>query len=238
MDRIFRDDAIFVLQVMIGLPGLGIILLAVVGVIAAAADETERRFHLNYSIDDHTLSASVALVAATDVLIGIAEAASIRVRVRGDVGIVRAQSFEGLPLDVAIQRLFRSPERSLVMLYEVASDGGQRLAEVRLSPRAVAQAPQPPRPEPETPPLVAAASFPGLPPPPLYLRLPPPPPPPRRRPAQTDRQSSASVPWADGKRRYGSGRPLSCSVKRMRAEAAHKNYSGGYENEGNVYRSG
>jgi hypothetical protein len=155
----------------------GVLLLFVVGSTEAKGGPGS----LAYDAATGTLTAAVQASPASELLLILSEAAALRVRVRGDIGTVRAQSFEGLPLDVAIQRLFRSPDRSLVMLYEAAPDGGQRLAEVRLSPRRVKQAPQPSRREQEAPPEQALPTLAGLPPPPLYLRLPPPPPPPRRQ---------------------------------------------------------
>jgi hypothetical protein len=137
---------------------------------------------LAYDADTGHVSATIEAMPADELLRAIGDVASIRVRTRGDVGTVRAQSFEGLPLDEAIRRVFRSPDRALLMLYEVTPDGGQRLAEVRLSPRTVTSGPPAPRPQVEKLPQLAAAPAIEIRPPPLiHLRLPPPPPPPRRR---------------------------------------------------------
>jgi hypothetical protein len=150
------------------------------GFIASHAWAAEQAAYLEYGEASRRLSVSVGAISAKELLTSLADTAGIRVRVRGDVGTVRAQSFSDLPLGQAIQRLFRSPDRSLVMLYEAAPDGGQRLAEVRLAARAAADAPR--TPQAEAPELMAAAPpLAMLPPPPMHLRLPPPPPPPRRR---------------------------------------------------------
>jgi hypothetical protein len=156
---------------------VSLIMLLDVG--AAEAEVTS--VALAYDGASSRLSAAVETTPATDLLQAVAEATGIRVRTRGDVGRVRAQTFTDLPLEEAIQRLFRSPDRSLTMLYELAPDGGQRLAEVRLAARASADAARTP-PQAEAPQLLAAAPpLAMLPPPPMHLRLPPPPPPPRRR---------------------------------------------------------
>ena len=134
---------------------------------------------LAYDVATGTLTAAVQTSPASELLLILSEAAALRVRVRGDVGRVRAQTFADLPLDEAIKRLFRGPDRSLMMLYDQAPDGGQRLAEVRLSARA-ARTPQ--TLADDAPAQLAAAPPVAMPPPPpMHLRLPPPPPPPRRR---------------------------------------------------------
>jgi hypothetical protein len=158
---------------------IAVLMAAVIGsakLASFAVADAQDAFRVDYDREQVSLSATVSTVAADNLLVVIADAAGIRVRVRGEVGTVRAQSFDGLPLDVAIQRLFRSPDRSLVMLYKPAPDGGQRLAEVRLSARA-ARTPQ--TLADDAPAQLAAAPPVAMPPPPpMHLRLPPPPPPP------------------------------------------------------------
>jgi hypothetical protein len=145
----------------------------------ARADNAPRS--LIYDSTIGSLSAAFEETPATALLLSIGDVADLRVRVRGEVGTVRAQSFDDLPLDEAIQRLFKSPDRSLVMLYEATPEGGQRLAEVRLAARA-AGTPRTPQPVVQAPAQLAAAPPTATPPPPpMHLRLPPPPPPQRWR---------------------------------------------------------
>lgn len=159
------------------------VVFAFLGISAASpAWAMEQVAHLEYRETSRELSVSVGAIPVQEFLTLIADAAGIRVRVRGDLGAVRAQSFDYLPLDVAIQRLFRSPGRSLVMLYEATPDGGQRLAEVRLSAAPATLAKVAAASTAEGLPATTAASPIAMPPPPMHIRPPPPPPPPPRTP--------------------------------------------------------
>lgn len=142
----------------------------------SVADQEPRH---TFTLVGGRLSVEINNIPADELLGEIGQAAGLRVRVRGELGVVRPQAFHDLPLDEAIRRLFAGDERSLIMLYDEV-EGDHRLAEVRLSPRSTAPARaerQPPAAETR----VVAGAIPVHAPPPPPPRVPPPPPPPPLR---------------------------------------------------------
>ena len=76
------------------------------------------------------LDAEVGAAPLGDVLRAVAEKAGFEIETRGDLGEVRAQRFEGVPLDQAIRRLVGDNRVNLIMRYEVGETGERRLVEV------------------------------------------------------------------------------------------------------------
>jgi HEAT repeats len=74
------------------------------------------------------LTMEVEAEPLADVLARIGAAAGFEVETQGEVGDVEPQSFDGVPLDVAIRRLVGS--HSLIMVHEPGAPGG--LAEVKV----------------------------------------------------------------------------------------------------------
>jgi hypothetical protein len=77
------------------------------------------------------LSVEIGDAPLGDVLLEIAKRAGFEVRTRGDLGWVRPQAFERLPLATGIQRLIGDERINLLMSYEVDDTGKKRLVEVR-----------------------------------------------------------------------------------------------------------
>ena len=85
------------------------------------------------------LDAEVRAAPLGDVLRAVAEKAGFEIETRGDLGEVRAQRFEGVPLDQAIRRLVGENPVNLIMRYEVGEPGGRRL--VHVTARAAGEVP-------------------------------------------------------------------------------------------------
>ena len=157
-----------------------LMIVFVASTISASMSEESSPAEFTLDAERQKLSVAITTIPADELLGEIGRAAGLRVRIRGELGVVRPQAFHDLPLDEAIRRLFATDERSLIMLYDEV-EGEHRLAEVRLSPRSAAPAPaERQRPTPETRSVAGAIPVHALPPPPPRVPPPPPPPPLRR----------------------------------------------------------
>lgn len=117
-----------------------------------------------------------------ELLDDLARLASFEARVIGDIGQVGPVSFQDVPLDEAIERLFKGHVRSVVIGYDRDQSGQLRVSRVRISMRAgIVRAAEPVSTEEsdEASPTLVAETPANLrpPPPPTFLRLPRPPPP-------------------------------------------------------------
>jgi hypothetical protein len=91
----------------------------------AAEDEAAR-----VDLRGDMLDVEVRAAPLGDVLRAVAEKAGFEIETRGDLGEVRPQSFEAVPLDEAIRRLVGDNRVNLIMRYEVGEAGERRLVEV------------------------------------------------------------------------------------------------------------
>ena len=157
-----------------------LVIVFVAAIVPASMSEESSSAEFTLDAERQKLSVAITTIPADELLGAIGQAAGLRVRVRGELGVVRPQAFHDLPLDEAIRRLFAGDGRALIMLYDEV-EGDHRLAEVRLSPRSAAPAPtERQRPTPETRRMAGAIPVHALPPPPPRVPPPPPPPPLRR----------------------------------------------------------
>lgn len=132
---------------------------------------------------DGRLSVATAGIPGRELLVELGELGGFEVRIIGEPGEVGPDSFRDLPVDEAIERLFKRSVRSLVILYDEDDTGNFRVAKVRISareptPALAPGAPATSRNAPSRPRAVVAElrSEVRPPPPPTFLPLPPPPP--------------------------------------------------------------
>jgi hypothetical protein len=86
---------------------------------------------MRIEVVDGALSVEVGAAPFDQILKNIGDQAGVRISVRGDLGEVRPQAFENLPLEEGVRRLVGDNRINLIMLYEADETGGRRLAEVR-----------------------------------------------------------------------------------------------------------
>ena len=80
--------------------------------------------------DQQKLAVEVGAAPLAEVFHAWAKETGIAVEVRGDLGLVRPQAFEGVPLEEAVRRLVGENRVNLIMRYEVGETGERRLVEV------------------------------------------------------------------------------------------------------------
>lgn len=82
-------------------------------------------------MQDARLSVRTGALPLAEVLRAIANAAEVSVTVKGDLGTVRAQEFDGLAIADGLRRLI-GDDHALLMVYRPHPDGGRVLEEVRV----------------------------------------------------------------------------------------------------------
>jgi hypothetical protein len=105
--------------------GLGIVLAT-----RGSDAEEDAPEKLRVEVVGEALSIEVGDAAVGEVLREVARQAQFAVATYGNLGLARAQRFEGVPLEDAIQRLVGDNRVNLIMRYEIDAEGERRLVEV------------------------------------------------------------------------------------------------------------
>jgi hypothetical protein len=100
----------------------------VTGGLCSAAENKLVGFRVK--IEGDLLSVEISDALLGDVLLEIAQRAGFGLRTRGDLGQIRPQTFERLPLVTGIQRLIGDKRVNLLMSFEVDATSKKRLARV------------------------------------------------------------------------------------------------------------
>jgi hypothetical protein len=90
----------------------------------------EEPLQLHVEVKEGLLSVQVGKMLLEDVLRQVAEQANLQIHTRGDLGQVRPQAFEEVPLEDGIRRLVGDNRVSLMMRYDVDEAGARRVAEI------------------------------------------------------------------------------------------------------------
>lgn len=98
------------------------------GLFAAAHSVASAAEPLEVSVDGDRLSVKVGKVPLKEVLAKVGEAAGFRVKVRGDAGEVRPQTFHNVPLEKGVELLIG--DSGYVMIREDDAEGAPRLAQL------------------------------------------------------------------------------------------------------------
>ena len=115
-----------------------VVLAGFVGAAApAGAEPSPATVKLRF--DQQTLAAEVGAAPLAQVLRAVAEETDMEIEIRGELGEVRPQAFEGVPLEEAMRRLVGDNRVNLIMRYEVDAAGGRRVVSVTV--RAAGEVP-------------------------------------------------------------------------------------------------
>ena len=107
--------------------------------VSCAAEEGSAPGALRVKVFGRALSVEVGDTALDEVLREVGHQAGFEVETRGDLGPVRPQVFEGVPIEQGIRRLVGDNPVNLMMRVEADQAGDKRLVEV--SARAAGELP-------------------------------------------------------------------------------------------------